>query len=1128
MPVCAACAVGGAPCPACGGGGGGVLRRQVTAGGDGNSGREMVAPPSVHRVLSEPGEPLPAGIRRKFEKRLGVDLGGVRVHSGHNSEAATRSLQARAFAVGSHISFSGSAPQADNAAGELLQAHEVAHVALGHPGLRRLTDEDLYARAAAHEADEQARAEARQRHTAWSTAVDQHGRTTLPDQSATLAEEREQLGLALTAQQAAAFEAAGNGEGWLRDALREQGYNGPGLPEIRQSWAEALVTAELLRASTQAGEPATEARLAALMGVGRFYDQAQQFAQAVEAAHATYVRDVNARQDAAYARASADYAERERMDQITARAARGDLGGGGFAAGLAIARGAPPARPTPAVAPAAISGALATAATRLNAAERASEWDGVAQDVSRLANGLATLVVASLPTNARARQGVEYLEGLDARLASLERSHEVVQRIPAVFYPKDQMVETGGESGVREAVPESIPWQFYLVNTGVPTRDQPARSGGEWVLIDLTSNRRFENRAPASDLDSARLQQGEAVDPPRPMFAALNSAMRFPEGRLLVRLPSGAVHELTTTAPISLSDFLSRLGIVLAAIALTAAVVATGGAATPAAVAFYAGLGATAAGVGATLAEMHERSEHGMLTSADVDRAMVLVGIDLVSALSMGLGRIVGAPGAAARLGSRFVVISRVTQVVRAGALTGDLYQALTVTQGFVDAFRALERQPGLTDPERERMRAQLVRRALLSGAIMTVAIRGDVADLRSGGALHVARVDPDGALVVQGRPHPDEVAPDLPAGRPGTGGGPHAAPHAEITAPVHADAQRAGSGLEIGSQPHALAAQGTGPTRDFYFCSDRCTPLVARLEPMLAVLPRNHPEREIFQGLLSRARGARQRLRAGRLSQEQADDIARQLKDDIRRHSAQSELFAALMNTDPRLLDTHRQQIRGRLARDLDVRVATLESQGQRQAVNRGDNRGRDPLAERTSRSPLETDLLGGFSMQDVAQASRGPQPLHFDVGNFSHTHAEALVPGLPRGLAAETPVTLPDGSVGRADRVRFTYDANGDRIGAFVYEIKPNRPDQVARGERQAQDYVEGLRLQIEADLRAKGREVPTRAPDGGPLYGSQVLTYDQDRMMAVLRALRGSRRDAAQMAELEAIARSVFQGN
>ncbi len=141
MPVCAACAAGGAPCAACGGGdGGGVLRRQVAGGGDGGSGGEMVAPPSVHRVLSEPGEPLPAGIRGKFERRLGVDLGAVIVHTEGSAFSSGHEIQARAFAAGNDIGFAKGEFSPHTNAGRHLLAHEISHVVLGHGGVRRMYD----------------------------------------------------------------------------------------------------------------------------------------------------------------------------------------------------------------------------------------------------------------------------------------------------------------------------------------------------------------------------------------------------------------------------------------------------------------------------------------------------------------------------------------------------------------------------------------------------------------------------------------------------------------------------------------------------------------------------------------------------------------------------------------------------------------------------------------------------------------------------------------------------------------------------------------------------------------------------------------------------------------------------
>lgn len=1133
-PPCAACAAGVTPCPTCREAR--PLRRKTEADTpDLPSTSETSALPS----LRGGGHPLPPPLRAFFEPRFGTALEAVRLHDDPATAADARSIRARAFALGSDIGFAAGEYAPHTPSGQALLAHELAHVALHHSGVRRIEDSDLIMR---HEWQERQAAEAAERerrHQAWVGGVNRQFSRDLGNQATTTSEERERIELALTTQRAAAFDEAATGKGWLNEALTQQGYSGPGLAEVKQAWAEALVAAELLKLGSTRGTLTTDARLAGLQAIPIFYTTLATFAQAAEEAHRTRVEAENTRLRTQYEARLTEYRQRERYDRMS-QGPIGEPGERAFRAGQAIARGSPPSPPTYLTAPPAITGQIPAATTRLYAADTDADWAAVATEVNRLGNGLATLVVASLPASSATRTGIEYLEQLDTRLAALEAAHPLAVRIPAVFYPKDRTLSRKDDGGEAQVVPEAIPWQFYLINTGVTSHDQPARSGGEWVLIDLTSSQRFENREPASDFDSARLQQGEAVDPPIALFSHLNSKIRFPEGRIFFTLPRGQSYYVVTTEPWSLSDFFSAIGMALAAIALVAAVVATGGAAAPAAVAFYAGIGAAAAGVGSSLAQMHEKREQGILTSADVDNAMISIAIDIVTAASMGLGRLVALPRAAARLGltgERFIALQRITQVARAGALAGDVYQAWSLTSGLVTAFTAIDNQPGLSDEERRRMRAQLVRRALLTGALLTVAIRGDIKDLQAGRTLRVSHVDADGALVV---PHGSEATPhpgtDTPHGQPDAPGAPaasrtsphaapHAAPHADVTGPVHTDAGRTGAGVAVGPQTHALGVAGTGQRRDFYFCSDLCSPIIDRLSAIIAVLPRNHPERAIFQDLLSRARGASRRLKQGRLTPEDADGIARQISDDIGRHSRQSELFAALMNTDPRLLAEHGPAIRRRLAGDLDVRTTHLASQGERQAANRGSGRARDPLAEPETRSPIETDILGGFDIQNVPRPGKGPQPLHFDVGNFSHTHAEALVPGLPRGLNKEVPVTLPDGTVGRADRVQFHYDADGDRIGAHVFEIKPNTPDNITAGQDQVQQYVAGLRTEIESALRAKGKTVPTTAPNGGPLYQGQVMTYNFEQMTAVLRALRASRRDAARLAEFEAIARQVF---
>jgi hypothetical protein len=71
------------------------------------------------------GMRLPARERGYFERRLGADLSGVRVHA--ESGAATR-LGARAFAAGRDIGFAPGAWRPESTEGRRLLGHELAHV----------------------------------------------------------------------------------------------------------------------------------------------------------------------------------------------------------------------------------------------------------------------------------------------------------------------------------------------------------------------------------------------------------------------------------------------------------------------------------------------------------------------------------------------------------------------------------------------------------------------------------------------------------------------------------------------------------------------------------------------------------------------------------------------------------------------------------------------------------------------------------------------------------------------------------------------------------------------------------------------------------------------------------------
>lgn len=114
--------------------------------GPGSEAASQQATPTAHATatprVASAGVALPRETRAKFEHRLGIDLGGIRLHRGPDAADAASAAHATAFALGSDIAFGADAPPPGSAAGERLLAHEVAHVALGHAGLRRQTPPD--------------------------------------------------------------------------------------------------------------------------------------------------------------------------------------------------------------------------------------------------------------------------------------------------------------------------------------------------------------------------------------------------------------------------------------------------------------------------------------------------------------------------------------------------------------------------------------------------------------------------------------------------------------------------------------------------------------------------------------------------------------------------------------------------------------------------------------------------------------------------------------------------------------------------------------------------------------------------------------------------------------------------
>lgn len=85
------------------------------------------APPIVHDVLHEPGQPLDQATRAFFEPRFGHDFSQVRIHTGSKASASAKAINALAFTGGNNIVFAHERYQPNNTSGQRLLAHELVH-----------------------------------------------------------------------------------------------------------------------------------------------------------------------------------------------------------------------------------------------------------------------------------------------------------------------------------------------------------------------------------------------------------------------------------------------------------------------------------------------------------------------------------------------------------------------------------------------------------------------------------------------------------------------------------------------------------------------------------------------------------------------------------------------------------------------------------------------------------------------------------------------------------------------------------------------------------------------------------------------------------------------------------------
>lgn len=100
---------------------------QMLQGADGQLQASEGAQTQINN-LKGGGQPLSPSLRAYFEPRFGQDFSSVRLHTDANGASAARSVNAKAFTLGSDVAFAAGQYSPETNSGKRLLAHELTHV----------------------------------------------------------------------------------------------------------------------------------------------------------------------------------------------------------------------------------------------------------------------------------------------------------------------------------------------------------------------------------------------------------------------------------------------------------------------------------------------------------------------------------------------------------------------------------------------------------------------------------------------------------------------------------------------------------------------------------------------------------------------------------------------------------------------------------------------------------------------------------------------------------------------------------------------------------------------------------------------------------------------------------------
>lgn len=349
---------------------------------------------------------------------------------------------------------------------------------------------------------------------------------------------------------------------------------------------------------------------------------------------------------------------------------------------------------------------------KLDRAESADDWKAVFEKFDEIKKA-KDKYMADPKAKGRSEEAdtLEFAGGLSKKLDQLREDHPKAKRVQAVFYPKERgTTATGGP-----APEQGIPLYFYLY------RDEKGDEGDkEWHLVDLTT--------PLQPKENTEEGGTEDNPPTDALFRKLDSKLHFPEGYVYWQIPDGKSGKVETKASMTLSEWLTYIGVGLA---LTALAVATAGASTTVTVPLLVLSGIV--GAGAVAAGMKEKSEQGMLTTMDKVMGAAQIVAELAGAAAAGFGKIaitgVGATGKWARLA---VLADRLYVPAVKIKVASEGVNLLLVTADTMAKYEEIDKLKGSED-EKNLAKERMVSGLVTTGLLSMMSISGDLPQLGRG-----------------------------------------------------------------------------------------------------------------------------------------------------------------------------------------------------------------------------------------------------------------------------------------------------------------------------------------------------------------------------------------------------------